>query len=172
MTMNSRLCLWTVVMALGLTSGMTPAVRAEEKLPPGAQFTKIEAWPAAVQFKTPFDYSQLVLTGYLKSGDKVDVTRIAKIETGNNLVKVSETGLVRPVADGSGQLKVTLADQSLQLPVQVSGQKAKYEVSFVRDIMPVLSKVGCNAGTGHGSAHGKHGLKLPPRGSARVFDYL
>ena len=170
--MNSRLCLWIVVIALGLTSGMTPAVRAEEKLPPGAQITKIEARPAAVQFKTPFDYSQLVLTGYLKSGDKIDVTRIVKMEPAANLVKVSETGLIRPSADGNGNLRITLADQALQVPVQVSGQKAKYEVSFVRDIMPLLSKVGCNAGTCHGSAQGKNGFKLSLRGYDPPFDHL
>jgi hypothetical protein len=172
MNMMSRFCLQTVAIALGLSMSLTLAVQAQEKLPPGAQVTKIEARPAAVQFKTPFEYSQLVLTGYLKDGSKVDITRIAKIETGNNLVKVSETGFVRPVADGSGQLKVTLADQTLQVPVQISGQKAKYDVSFIRDIMPVLSKVGCNAGTCHGSAQGKNGFKLSLRGYDPPFDHL
>ncbi len=145
MKINKRSCLTVLVVALGMS--MPPVAQAEEKLPAGAQIIKIEARPAAMQFKTPFDYSQLILTGYLKDGDKVDVTRIAKIEPPANFVKISETGLARPVADGSGQLKVTLADQTLQIPVQVAGQKAKYDVSFVRDIMPVLSKVGCNART-------------------------
>src|SRR5206468_5449959 len=96
---------------------------------------------------------------------------VAKIEPPANLVKISETGLARPVADGSGQLKITLADQTLQIPVQVAGQKAKYDVSFVRDIMPVLSKVGCNAGTCHGSAQGKNGFKLSLRGYDPLFDH-
>src|SRR5438132_6664915 len=174
MIMNtmSRFCLEKMAMALGLALGLPPLVQAEEKLPPGAQIAKIEARPAAVQFKTPFEYSQLVLTGYLKDGNKVDITRIAKIEPPPNLVKLSETGLLRPAADGNGQLKITLADQTLQIPVQVSGQKAKYDVSFVRDIMPVLSKVGCNAGTCHGSAQGKNGFKLSLRGYDPVFDHL
>jgi hypothetical protein len=173
MIMNtmSRFCLEKMAMALGLALGLPPLVQAEEKLPPGAQIAKIEAGPAAVQFKTPFEYSQLVLTGYLKDGNKVDITRIAKIEPPPNLVKLSETGLVRPAADGTGQLKITFAGQTLQIPVQVSGQKAKYDVSFVRDIMPVLSKVGCNAGTCHGSAQGKNGFKLSLRGYDPLFDH-
>src|SRR5437899_3680685 len=170
MKINKRSCLTVLVVALGMN--MPPVAKAEEKLPAGAQIIKIEARPAAMQLKTPFDYSQLILTGYLKDGDKVDVTRIAKIEPRANLVKISETGLARPVADGSGQLKITLADQTLQIPVQVAGQKAKYDVSFVRDIMPVLSKVGCNAGTCHGSAQGKNGFKLSLRGYDPVFDHL
>src|SRR5207247_868441 len=95
----------------------------------------------------------------------------AKIEPPANLVKISETGLARPVADGSGQLKITLADQTLQIPVQVAGQKAKYDVSFVRDVMPSMSKVGCNAGTCHGSAQGKNGFKLSLRGYDAAFDH-
>src|SRR5439155_16422610 len=99
MKINKRSCLTVLVVALGM--GMPPVAQAEEKLPAGAQIIKIEARPAAMQFKTPFDYSQLILTGYLKDGAKVDVTRIAKIEPPSNLVKISETGLARPVAVGS-----------------------------------------------------------------------
>src|SRR5262249_40636505 len=149
-----------------------PIAVAEEKLPAGAQITKIEALPSSLQMKTPFDYSQLILNGYLSDGNKIDVTRIAKIEAPANLVKISETGLVRPVPDGSGQMKISLGNQTAQLPVQVSGQKANYDVSFVRDIMPVLSKVGCNAGTCHGAAQGKNGFKLSLRGYDPLFDHL
>ena len=38
------------------------------------------------------------------------------------------------------------------------------EIRFVRDVVPVMSKVGCNAGTCHGSAKGKNGFKLSLRG--------
>jgi hypothetical protein len=158
-------------MALSTISTTVTAL-AEEKLPAGAQITKIEARPTTLQMKTPFDYSQLILTGYQSDGSKIDLTRIAKIEPPANVIKVSETGLVRPVADGSGQLKITLGGQTLQIPVQVNGQKANYDVSFVRDIMPVLSKVGCNAGTCHGAAQGKNGFKLSLRGYDPIFDHL
>jgi hypothetical protein len=172
MTMNSRLCLRIIAITLSLPLGMVQVARAEEKLPPGAEITKIEARPASIQFKTPFDYSQLIVTAQLKSGDKVDITRLAKVESPPNLVKVSETGLIRPTADGSGKLKISISGQALEVPVQISGQKANYDVSFVRDIMPVLSKVGCNAGTCHGAAQGKNGFKLSLRGYDPIFDHL
>ena len=44
-------------------------------------------------------------------------------------------------------------------------------VSFVRDVMPVLSKLGCNAGTCHGAAKGKNGFKLSLRGYDPIFDH-
>src|SRR5262245_38977455 len=37
--------------------------------------------------------------------------------------------------------------------------------------MPVLSSVGCNAGTCHGSAEGKNGFKLSLRGYDPLFDH-
>src|SRR5207237_7262476 len=51
------------------------------------------------------------------------------------------------------------------------GQKEKYEVSFVRDVMPVISRMGCNAGTCHGSAQGKNGFQLSLRGYDPLVDH-
>jgi hypothetical protein len=44
-------------------------------------------------------------------------------------------------------------------------------VSFYRDVMPVLSKAGCNRGGCHGNANGKGGFKLSLRGQDAGFDY-
>jgi hypothetical protein len=144
---------------------------APETLPPGTKLVRIEAQPASITLKTPFAYSQLLLTGQLENGDKVDVTRMAQVDKPANLVSVSPRLLVRPTADGSGELKVTVSGQSVMVPVTVSGQKEKYQVSFVRDVMPVMSKIGCNAGTCHGAQQGKNGFKLSLRGYDPLFDH-
>jgi hypothetical protein len=173
--MNSnRLATWqpwlVAVAAMTLTLAGT-GVRAQEKLPPGAKLLRVEAQPAAVELKHPFEYRQLLLIGELASGERIDVTRMARAEVSANLVTVSDRGLVRPVADGAGALKFTVEGQSVGLPVKVSGQKEKYEVSFVRDVMPSLSKLGCNAGTCHGAAKGKNGFKLSLRGYDPLEDH-
>ena len=46
------------------------------------------------------------------------------------------------------------------------------EVSFRNDVMAVLSKAGCSAGTCHGNKNGKGGLKLSLRGQDPDLDYL
>ncbi len=158
-------------VALVLAMALACPVRAQEKLPPGAKLVRLEAFPKAITLKTPYAYSQLVLTGRLSTGEQLDVTRMAQVTRPANLVQIAPTGLVRPVADGSGQLKATLAGQTLTIPVTVSGQKSPYEVSFVRDVMPVLGKVGCNQGTCHGSQKGKNGFKLSLRGYDPLFDH-
>ncbi|MDV6034163.1 MAG: DUF1549 domain-containing protein [Phycisphaera sp. RhM] len=42
---------------------------------------------------------------------------------------------------------------------------------FTIDVMPVLSKAGCNLGTCHGNLNGKGGLKLSLRGQDPQYDY-
>ncbi len=45
-------------------------------------------------------------------------------------------------------------------------------VSFRNDVMPLVSKTGCNAGTCHGNANGKGGLKLSLRGQDPDLDWI
>ena len=45
-------------------------------------------------------------------------------------------------------------------------------VSFRNDVMPLMSKAGCNAGTCHGNANGKGGFKLSLRGQDPDLDWL
>jgi hypothetical protein len=44
--------------------------------------------------------------------------------------------------------------------------------SFAAEVMAVLSKAGCNAGTCHGNQNGKGGFKLSLRGQDPAFDFL
>src|SRR5690349_4534300 len=45
------------------------------------------------------------------------------------------------------------------------------KVNFLRDVAPILNKVGCTNGTCHGAAKGKNGFKLSLRGYDPQFDY-
>ena len=75
----------------------------------------------------------------------------------------------RPTAKGKSRFQ--LGGQSVAVPLKISGQKADYKASFVRDVMPAMSKMGCNAGTCHGSLNGKNGFKLSLRGYDPLFDH-
>jgi len=48
---------------------------------------------------------------------------------------------------------------------------AEERVTFLRDVAPILNKVGCTSGTCHGAAKGKNGFKLSLRGYDPQFDY-
>jgi hypothetical protein len=162
-------CTFAAVFAAAVC-GAARADDAKETLPPGAKLVKIEAHPAEIALSNPYQYAQVVLTGVLETGERLDVTRMASVEQPANVL-VGPTAQVRPAADGQGALKFTLAGQTATIPIKVTGQKDKYEVSFIRDVMPTMSRVGCNAGTCHGSANGKNGFKLSLRGYDPVLDH-
>src|SRR5205807_416572 len=97
----------------------TPAFAAAptERLLEKEKLVKMEVRPPALTFKTPFEYAQLQITGTLASGDVIDVTRMVTVEAPGCL-NLSPTLLARPAADGEGALKLSLAGQSLTVPVK------------------------------------------------------
>jgi hypothetical protein len=142
-----------------------------EKLPDGAKVVRLDVKPAAVKLTGPFAYSQLLVTAHLEGGTTADVTRIATYTAPGPHFNITPAGMVRPGTDGSSDIGVTLAGQSVKVPVTVSGMKTDTPVSFVTDVQPVLSKLGCNAGTCHGAQAGKNGFKLSLRGYDPIYDY-
>jgi hypothetical protein len=66
---------------------------------------------------------------------------------------------------------MTAVGALLALPM-ANGLARGDEVSFRNEVMPVLSKAGCNAGTCHGNANGKAGFKLSLRGESPELDFL
>src|SRR5437899_4957493 len=61
---------------------------------------------------------------------------------------------------------------SLACCTALTQSELRTEVSFRNDVMAVLSKAGCNAGTCHGNKNGKGGFKLSLRGQDPDIDYL
>ena len=55
--------------------------------------------------------------------------------------------------------------------VSLTAFGAEPHVTFLRDVAPILNKVGCTSGTCHGAAKGKNGFKLSLRGYDPRFDY-
>lgn len=161
-------CLSTVAV-LTLSAGSGFAAEAE-KLPAGAKVASLTVQPASVKLTSPYAYTQLLVTAELDSGEAIDVTRIATIHA-EGVARVSPTGVVRPIGDGAAKLTIALGGKSAAIPVTATGTQSQPAVSFVRDVQPALSKMGCNAGTCHGAAQGKVGFKLSLRGYDPLFDH-
>ena len=141
-----------------------------ETLPAGSVVASLVVQPSKIVLNSPFAYAQLLVTAKLASGEAVDVTRIVQATFSSPVADVSRLGLVAPRKDGDGILTMSLGGKSAEASVSVSGAKARTHVDFIHDVAPVLSKLGCNAGTCHGSAQGKNGFKLSLRGYDPLFD--
>ncbi len=174
MNLRRPLCILCWASALAL-SALVLSVRGDdaptEKLPDGLKVVAIEARPASVELKHKFDYRQLLITGKLETGESVDLTRMAIASASGSVATVSHDGLIRAKADGADQVTFTYGSLSIAVPVTVSGVTSPHTVSFVRDVQPVLGRMGCNQGTCHGAKDGKAGFKLSLRGYDALYDH-
>ncbi len=141
-----------------------------ETLPADAKVDSLAVQPSKIVLSNPFAYAQLVVIAKLATGDLIDVTRSIEAKVSTPVADVTRSGLVAPLADGEGVVNLTLNGKSIAVPVVVSGLKAKAKADYVHDVTPILSKLGCNSGTCHGSAQGKNGFKLSLRGYDPLFD--
>ena len=153
------------VAAVALLVALPAPAPAQEKLPDGTKVVRLDARPASVKLAGPFAYSQLLVTAKLDSGEAVDVTRIAKLDLPAKLVTASGNGLVRPAADGSGDITVSLAGQTVRVPVTVTGTTgagravAEAAAELNRGAQP-MGSVGLVVGATVGDAAAELGIDL------------
>jgi WD40 repeat protein len=141
-----------------------------EKLPAGSKVTALEVEPKAIDFTSPYQYAQLLVTARLGNGDSFDATRVARLDMGSPLAAITPSSLVRPIADGQGEITIALDGLTAKVPVTVSGLKTAYTADFLHDVNPIFGRLGCNAGTCHGANKGKNGFKLSLRGVDAILD--
>jgi hypothetical protein len=130
----------------------------------------LEVLPANVKLAGRHDAVQVLVTARLASGDTVDATRLATLKLSSKVGEVAPGGKLTALKNGSATLTASLAGQTARVPVEVGGVTTATKVDFVRDVNPVLSKLGCNAGTCHGAKDGKGGFKLSLRGYDPLYD--
>jgi hypothetical protein len=101
-----------------------------------------------------------------------DVTRQVRYQSSNSAVaRVDTAGYVIPVGSGSASIRIQHGSDKLDIPVRVSGFGSHRSVDFGREIVPLLSRLGCNAGDCHGKASGQNGFKLSLFGFDAAFDH-
>ena len=147
-----------------------PALFAAESLPDGAKVVGLDVQPPKVVIAGKYEAAQLVISAKLADGSTVDVTRIAKLALDGGAAEVNATGKVTPLKNGAGALRVEIAGKSASVPVEVAQMQDSQPVDFIRDVNPVMTRLGCNAGTCHGAKDGKFGFKLSLRGYDPIFD--
>jgi len=104
-------------------------------------------------------------------GFSVDLRDTAKFTVADPKVAVIEAGWVKPVTTGQTTITVVANGQTFTIPVKVTLPATEPVISFRHEVMPVLSRAGCNAGACHGYSLGKNGFKLSLRGADPEPDY-
>jgi hypothetical protein len=157
-------CFGGVALALAL-----PVVAAEVELP-WPEIVSLQVEPAALKLEDGRDCRRVLVWGVTADGARVDVTGKATFVTESEAVRIEADRYLTPRAKGEAEVTVSALGKSAKLPVRVESAEHP-PVRFVRDVEPILSNIGCNAGTCHGSAKGKNGFKLSLRGYDPEYDY-
>ena len=133
------------------------------------EFAALELEPSRLELAHAEDGRRVLVVGVTKSGGRVDLTHSASFEAPEG-ARVDAEGFIYPVAAGEWTVRVTAGGLTADLPVTAAGAE-RLPVSFVRDAVPAINRIGCSAGTCHGAAKGKNGFRLSLRGYDHAFDY-
>lgn len=156
----SRLLHSAALVCLLLAAAFSSAARGEVKL---------VVSPAEVVLHDAFDATQL-RADLVEPGER-DVTLEATfIIADDKIARVDPTGYVTPLADGATEVLVSFGGRSVKVPIKVEVGAGR-PVDFAVEIMPLLSRYGCNSGGCHGKQSGQNGFKLSLFGFDQQYDY-
>ena len=140
---------------------------------PSVGAADVKLLPAEVRLAGPHASQRLILLSETGGKFHEDVTAKATFATSNPAVAaVTEAGIVRPVGDGEAIITATLDGTQATAKVKVEKAREPLDRSFRNDVIPMLTKIGCNSGACHGALAGKGGMKLSLRGYDPTADHF
>ena len=141
------------------------------KLPVPAQIKELQVYPTALSLIGADDARQLVVTGVMADGLQ-DLTGDVVYQVADaNIVRVSPSGRIVPLANGATTITARYGDRAVSLAVQTRSMDENLPINFGNHIVPIFTKVGCNSGGCHGKSGGQNGFALSLLGFIPEFDY-
>ncbi len=138
---------------------------------PNDRSVRLQVFPPKVRLSGPEATQRLVVLEIGPDGKTNDRSADARLESLRPDCVRIENGVLRPASDGTTEVAVRVGEVVARVPVEVTRARAPRQVSFRNEIMPVLTRLGCNQGACHGSQHGKGGFKLSLLGFEPESDY-
>ncbi len=158
-------------LASGALLAGEPTPQPPKATPPTAALRSLTVFPAQVTLDGPRDAQRLGVLGEYADGRRWDWSREAQFVSDAPDVANVEGGVLHARGDGQARITVHVGEIQATVPVHVQRAQADVPVNFAREIVPVLTKAGCNQGACHGSQHGKGGFRLSLLGFDPLFDF-
>jgi hypothetical protein len=125
-----------------------------------------------VLLRGPDAVQQLAVDERSVPGVPHDVTAQAHFESSApNVAKVDKWGLITALGDGEVTVTVRVGNQRATVPVVVKNFASGVPVHFGNQVVPIFTKLGCNAGGCHGKSSGQNGFRLSLLGFEPALDY-
>ncbi len=160
------------VIPLGTASALalilcTGALPAQAPAP-----ARLVVHPPALELHGPDARHRLLVSAVAADGSVTDVTTKATFRSAQpGVVAVAAGGECTAAGDGDAQVTVSYGGRSLAVPVAVRAARAERPPTFVNDVQPLLTRLGCNQGACHGKGSGQNGFRLSLRGYAPEWDH-
>ena len=127
---------------------------------PVAPVSRLVAYPKQISLDRHRDSQDVVVQCHLPDGSTQDVSVLARKEIVQPRIARLSQGFVEPLADGQTELKIEYQGMVCQIPINVTRFNEPVGLRFRNDVLPILTRSGCNTGKCHGSASGKDGFRL------------
>lgn len=132
----------------------------------------IRVSPPTVLLEGPEASEQLLVADMSPDGRSLDLSRSVTYEVAApQVVRVDTAGMVYPLADGKTEIVIKQGTVQTRVAVEVRGFATPQPIAFEQEIIPILTKAGCNSGGCHGKAEGQNGFKLSVFGSDPAADH-
>ena len=132
----------------------------------------LDVFPAAVSISSARDRQTIVAQIRHSDGITNDVSDQLQCEIENPELAKFNAGAFVGIQNGTTNAKIRCENFEVIVPIEIKNVTNDPAISFKNDIIPIFSKVGCNAGSCHGSARGKDGFRLSLYGFDPAGDYF
>ena len=133
--------------------------------------TDLTISPSEVHLSGKQDRQSLVVQAAYADGVTRDVTDKMNLALADKSLARLDGATLYPLADGHTELTVKFDGRTLKVPIVVEHANVARGASFKLDVVPALTKAGCNAGACHGASRGKDGFRLSLFGYDPDGDY-
>lgn len=135
--------------------------------------SELHILPSAIVLAGPVAAQRIVVEGKFSDGHEEDLTAGSAITTSEpHVAALDSQPSVFGAGDGRATIRATFHGLRAEARVEVKGFTKPFVYSFRNDVLPVMTKVGCNSGPCHGALAGKNGFKLTLRGYDPEADYF
>ena len=116
--------------------------------------------------------AQLIATGHFAGGAVRDLTHEASWTSADpSILTVHPGGRIEPRGDGQTEVRVRIGPSEQTTVVRVQSAQKTHPIEFANEVLPALTKAGCNQGACHGTPAGKNGFRLSLRGYNAAVDF-
>jgi Protein of unknown function (DUF1549)/Protein of unknown function (DUF1553) len=132
---------------------------------------QLQIFPTEIELCSAGAKQQAMVLRVFEDGTTEEITDKALVTVVDPAIATFHGGSVFSKADGTTTIRAEYEGLAAEVPAKVTNSTQPNRVSFRKDIIPVLTRSGCNSGTCHGSSRGQDGFRISLFGFDPAGDY-